>query len=52
MDFAYALNKINEKQVVKIERRMCINIRKFVEYLSELTLQQSFLKLKFLKMSK
>ena len=31
--FAYALNKINEKQVMKIESRKCINIRKIVEYL-------------------
>ena len=44
MVFAYALNKINEKQVMKIESRKCINISKIVEYLSELTLQQSFLK--------
>ena len=43
MIFAYALNKINEKYVMKIERK-CINITKIVEYLSELTLQQSFLK--------
>ena len=29
---------------MKIESRKCINISKIVEYLSELTLQQSFLK--------
>ena len=29
---------------MKIESRKCINIRKIVEYLSELTLQLSFLK--------
>ena len=44
MVFAYALNKINEKEVMKIGSRKCINISKIVEYLSELTLQQSFLK--------
>ena len=44
MVFAYALNKINEKQVMKIESRKCINISKIVEYPSKLTSQQSFLK--------
>ena len=29
---------------MKIESRKCINISKIVEYLSKLTLQQSFLK--------
>ena len=44
MVFTYVLNKINEKQVPKIESRKYISISKTVEYLSELTLQQSFLK--------
>ena len=61
MVFAYALNKINEKKVMKIESRKCINISKIVESLSELTLQLSLTqllfymllgKLKFLKISK
>ena len=43
MVFAYDLNKINEKQVMKVQSRK-INISKIVEYLFELTLQQSFLK--------
>ena len=44
MVFAYALNKINEKKVMKIESRKCINISKIIESLSELTLQLRFLK--------
>ena len=31
--FVYALNKINEKQMLKIESKNFINIRKIVEYL-------------------
>ena len=34
---------------MKIESKKCINISKIVEYLSELTLQQSFLKFKQLQ---
>ena len=41
--FAYALTKIKEMQMIKIESRKCISIRKIVEYLV-LTSQQSFLK--------
>ena len=41
--FAYALTKIKEMQMIKIESRKCISIRKIVEYLA-LTSQQSFLK--------
>ena len=44
MVFAYPLNKINGKQVMEIENRKCINTSKIVEHISELTLQQSFLK--------
>ena len=33
MVFAYALSKVNEKQVMKTGSRKCINIRKIVEYL-------------------
>ena len=32
MVFAYALTKINEMQVIEIESRICINIRKIIEY--------------------
>ena len=33
MVFAYAINKINEKLVIKIETNKFFNIRKIVEYL-------------------
>ena len=42
--FAYALTEMNEIQVMKIETRKCVNIRKNCRIFSQLRSQQNFLK--------